>query len=76
VEGIVRRTQHRVGDQYVIGMVLAKEPDEIRSLIQKIQTSRAIAVDLTEEKKDKGVRRLENWELEKDLEKNGLMPGE
>lgn len=76
VEGIVRRTQHRVGDQYVIGMALAKEPDEIRSLIQKIQTSRAIAADLTEEKKDKGVRRLENWELEKDLEKNGMLPGE
>lgn len=76
VEGIVRRTQHRLGDQYVIGMALVKEPDAIRALIQKIQTSRAIAADLTEEKKDSGVRRLENWELEKDLEKNGLKPGE
>ncbi len=76
VEGIVRRTQHRLGDQYVIGMALVKEPDAIRALIQRIQTSRAIAADLTEEKKDAGVRRLENWELERDLEKNGLKPGE
>ncbi|MCR4998819.1 MAG: PilZ domain-containing protein [Lachnospiraceae bacterium] len=76
VEATVRRSQPRLGGQYVIGCSLDKEPDSIRSLIQKIQTSRAISADLTEEKKDAGVRRLENWELERDLEKNGLKPGE
>lgn len=76
VECAVRRTQNRLGNQIVIGLSLNKEPDTIRSLIQKIQTSRAISADLTEETKDSGVRRMENWELERDLEKNGFKPGE
>ncbi|MCR5640126.1 MAG: PilZ domain-containing protein [Lachnospiraceae bacterium] len=74
VEATVRRSQSRLDKQYVIGLSMQKEPDEIRALIQKIQTTRAIAADLTAEHKEPGVRRLENWELEKDLKQQGLLP--
>lgn len=63
------RLQAKLGSKLVIGCTIEDEPDNIRDMIQRYQTSRGIVKEAdTATSSQNGIVRSENWELKRDLD--------
>ncbi len=69
VQADLVRVQPKLGGGYIIGFRLREEPDAIRDMIQKVQTSRGIVKEAEVSNQSKGLEKNEDWEIARDLEK-------
>lgn len=67
VQAELVRVQPKLDGKFVVGFRLKEEPDAVRDLIQKVQTSRGIVKEAETSNQKKGVEKSENWQLAKEL---------
>ncbi len=67
VQADLVRVQPKLDGKFVVGFTLRNEPDPVRDLIQRVQTSRGIVKEAEQPSVKAKVERTEDWQLAKEL---------